>query len=81
MGNEMITVHGAKKKQIKRKARKSPPKKKYKVSWIKVWDDFEEWIQEFGHEHCPACGQLEDNYPDAYEQQEKIRELVEKHLK
>lgn len=52
-----------------------------KISWIRVWDNFEKWmIEREDSGYCSKCGHLTD-YPEWEEQQKKIQQLVSRQLR
>ncbi len=54
---------------------------KKEVNWKKIWDDFEDWMDEFDRSYCEACGHKDSIDPDWENQQEKIKELIDTQVK
>ena len=52
-----------------------------KISWKKIWDDYDIWVCERADEpKCATCGEVKDQFPTWEQQQEKIKELVNAQL-
>lgn len=57
---------------------------KFRLNWKSIWEEFETWIDELenGTVECKECGvKLDEYYPDWEEQMDKIKEIVNEHIK
>lgn len=52
-----------------------------KIDWEKVWKDYNDWFEQFGHKFCKKCKHRLYDYSEWDVQQKKIQQLVNKQLK